>query len=108
MEIEYQPFLPITRCRCVDEAIAMAVKFEHGFGHTALIWSKNVDHMTKMGKVMNTTIFVKNGHCMTGLGNGGEGYGSYSIASPTGEGITSPLTYTRQRRCVLVENLRIV
>lgn len=105
---QMMPFLPVMRCRCVDEAIQMAVKFEHGFGHTAMIWSKNVDNMTKMGKAMNTTIFVKNGHCMTGLGAGGEGYGSYSIASPTGEGITSPLTYTRQRRCVLVENLRIV
>jgi aldehyde dehydrogenase len=105
---QMMPFLPVMRCRCVDEAIAMAVKFEHGFGHTAMIWSKNVDHMTKMGKLVNTTIFIKNGHCMTGLGAGGEGYGSYSIASPTGEGITSPLTYTRQRRCVLVENLRIV
>ncbi|HOW71689.1 MAG TPA: aldehyde dehydrogenase [Phycisphaerae bacterium] len=105
---QMMPFLPVTRCRNVDEAIALAVKFEHGFGHTALIWSKNVDHMTKMGKAVNTTIFIKNGHCMTGLGSGGEGYGSYSIASPTGEGITSPLTYTRQRRCVMVENLRIV
>ena len=105
---QMMPFLPVTRCRNVDEAIALAIKFEHGFGHTALIWSKNVDNMTKMGKAANTTIFIKNGHCMTGLGSGGEGYGSYSIASPTGEGITSPLTYTRQRRCVLVENLRIV
>lgn len=105
---QMMPFLPVMRCRDADEAIALAVRFEHGFGHTALIWSKNVDNLTKMGKAVNTTIFIKNGHCMTGLGAGGEGYGSYSIASPTGEGITSPLTYTRQRRCVLVENLRIV
>ncbi len=105
---QMMPFLPVMRCNCVNHAIDMAVKFEHGFGHTGMIWSRNVEHMTKMGKAMNTTIFVKNGHCMTGLGSGGEGYGSYSIASPTGEGITSPLTYTRQRRCVLVESLRIV
>lgn len=105
---QMMPFLPVLRCRDADEAIAMAVRFEHGFGHTAMIWSKNVDNMTKMGKAINTTIFIKNGHCMTGLGTGGEGFGSYSIASPTGEGITSPLTYTRQRRCVMVENLRIV
>ncbi|HOA75487.1 MAG TPA: aldehyde dehydrogenase EutE [Phycisphaerae bacterium] len=105
---QMMPFLPVMRCRCVNEAIDMAVKFEHGFGHTAMIWSKNVENMTRMGKAVNTTIFVKNGHCMTGLGSGGEGYGSYSIASPTGEGITSTLTYTRQRRCVMVENLRIV
>jgi len=105
---QMMPFLPVMRCRCVNEAIDMAVKFEHGFGHTAMIWSKNVENMTRIGKAVNTTIFVKNGHCMTGLGSGGEGYGSYSIASPTGEGITSTLTYTRQRRCVMVENLRIV
>jgi len=105
---QMMPFLPVMRCRDADEAIAMAVRFEHGFGHTAMIWSKNVDNMTRMGKAANTTIFIKNGHCMTGLGAGGEGFGSYSIASPTGEGITSPMTYTRQRRCVLVENLRIV
>ncbi|MBI4581840.1 MAG: aldehyde dehydrogenase EutE [Planctomycetes bacterium] len=105
---QMMPLLPVVRCRCVDEAIAMAVKFEHGFGHTAMIWSRNVENMTKMGKAVNTTIFIKNGHCMTGLGAGGEGYGSYSIASPTGEGITSPLTYTRHRRCVMVESLRIV
>lgn len=81
---------------------------EHGFGHTAIIWSQNVSNMTRMGKAVNTTIFVKNGSCLAGLGGGGEGYPSYSIASPTGEGITSPLTFTRMRRCVMVENLRIL
>ena len=105
---QMMPFLPIMRCRDVDEAIAMAVKYEHGFGHTALIWSQNVSHMTRMGKAVNTTIFVKNGSCLAGLGGGGEGYPSYSIASPTGEGITSPLTFTRMRRCVMVESLRIL
>jgi len=105
---QMMPFLPIVRCRDVDEAIALAVKFEHGFGHTAIIWSQNVSNMTKMGKAVNTTIFVKNGSCLAGLGGGGEGYPSYSIASPTGEGITSPLTFTRMRRCVMVENLRIL
>jgi len=105
---QMMPFLPIMRCRDVDEAIRLAVKFEHGFGHTAICWSRNVETMTKMGKAVNTTLFVKNGPSMAGLGAGGEGFGSYSIAAPTGEGVTSPLTYTRVRRCVMVDNLRIL
>ncbi len=105
---QMMPFLPINRCRDVDEAIAKAVRFEHGFGHTAIIWSQTVDNMTKMGKAVNTTLFVKNGASMAGLGAGGEGFGSYSIATPTGEGVTSPLTFTRVRRCVMVDNLRIL
>jgi len=92
----------------VDEAIAKAVKYEHGFGHTAILWSQNVDNMTKMGKAVNTTLFIKNGPCMAGLGLGGEGFVSYSIATPTGEGPTSPLSFTRVRRCVMVDNLRII
>ncbi len=105
---QMMPFLPILRCRDVDDAIAKAVHFEHGFGHTAIIWSQKVDNMTKMGKAANTTLFIKNGPCMSGLGLGGEGFVSYSIATPTGEGPTSPLTFTRVRRCVMVDNLRIL
>jgi aldehyde dehydrogenase len=105
---QMMPFLPVNRCRDIDEAIRKAVHFEHGFGHTAIIWSQSVDNMTKMGKAVNTTLFIKNGACMTGLGLGGEGFVSYSIATPTGEGPTSPLTFTRVRRCVMVDNLRIL
>jgi aldehyde dehydrogenase len=105
---QMMPFLPIMRCRCINEAIDMAVRFEHGFGHTAIIWSQTVDHMTQMGKAVDTTLFIKNGPCMAGLGAGGEGFGSFSIATPTGEGVTSPLTFTRVRRCVMVDNLRIL
>jgi len=105
---QMMPFLPVVRCANVDEAIDLAVKFEHGFGHTAIIWSQSVDNMTKMGKAVDTTLFIKNGACMTGLGLGGEGFVSYSIATPTGEGPTSPLSFTRVRRCVMVDNLRIL
>ncbi|HUV32337.1 MAG TPA: aldehyde dehydrogenase family protein [Devosiaceae bacterium] len=105
---QMMPFLPMLRCADVDEAIAKAVKFEHGFGHTAIIWSQTVDNMTKMGKAVDTTLFIKNGACMTGLGLGGEGFVSYSIATPSGEGATSPLHFTRVRRCVMVDNLRIL
>ena len=64
--------------------------------------------MTRMGREMDTTLFVKNGPSMAGLGLGGEGYLSFSIATPTGEGVTNPMTFTRQRRCVLVDDLRVI
>jgi acyl-CoA reductase-like NAD-dependent aldehyde dehydrogenase len=105
---QMMPFVPFVRCRDVDEAIERALESEHGFRHTALIHSNDVRNMTKMGKALDTTIFVKNGACLAGLGNGGEGYGSYSIAGPTGEGITTPMTFTRERRCTLVESLYIL
>ncbi len=107
-EEQMMPFVPFVRCRDVHEAIDQALKAEHGYGHTAIMHSKNVEHMSKMAKLVNTTIFVKNGSCLAGLGGGGEGYGSFSIASPTGEGITTARTFTRMRRCALVDYFRIV
>lgn len=107
-EEQMMPFVPFVRARCVDHAIEQALEHEHGFKHTSLIHSRNVRHMTKMGRAMETTIFVKNGPCGAGLGLGGEGYLSFSIATPTGEGVTNPLTFTRQRRCVLADDLRII
>ena len=73
-----------------------------------MIHSNNVNNMTHMGRVMDTTIYVKNGPSMAGLGLGGEGYLSFSIAGPTGEGITTPLTFTRERRCSMIENLHVL
>jgi aldehyde dehydrogenase len=105
---QMMPFLPFVRCRDVDEAIAKAKYYEHGFRHTALIHSNNVRNMTKMGRALDTTLFVKNGPCMASLGLGGEGYLSFSIATPTGEGVTTPLTFTRERRCSLIDDLRIL
>lgn len=105
---QMMPFLPFVRARDIDHAIEMAVRSEHGFHHTAIIHSHNVVNMTKMGKAMDTTLFVKNGASPAGLGLGGEGYCSFSIAGPTGEGITTPLTFTRERRCSMIDNLRIL
>jgi aldehyde dehydrogenase len=105
---QMMPFVPFVRCRDVDEAIAKAKYYEHGFRHTSIIHSNNVRNMTKMGRVMDTTLFVKNGPCMASLGLGGEGYLSFSIATPTGEGVTTPLTFTRERRCSLIDDLRIL
>jgi len=105
---QMMPFMPFVRCRCVNDAIDRAKRAEHGFGHTAIIHSTNVKNMTRMGRVMDVTLFVKNGPCMSSLGLGGEGYLSFSIATPTGEGVTTPLTFTRERRCSMIDDLRIL
>ncbi|HUT62302.1 MAG TPA: aldehyde dehydrogenase [Phycisphaerae bacterium] len=105
---QMMPVLPFVKCERFEQAVDYAKQAEHGFRHTAVIHSRLVDHMTYMGKEINTTIYVKNGPSVAGNGAGGEGYGSYSIACSTGEGIATPLTYTRFRRCCMVDNLRIV
>ena len=105
---QMMPFVPFVRCRDADEAIRLAHESEHGFRHTAIIHSNDVRTMTRMGRLLDTTLFVKNGPSVAGLGLGGEGYLSFSIATPTGEGVTTPLTFTRQRRCTLVDDLRIL
>ncbi len=107
-EEQMMPFVPFVRVADFDEALRLALKHEHGFGHTAIIHSNNLANITRMGRAMNTTIFVANGPCTAGLGVGGEGYPSYSIATPTGEGITNPLTFTRFRRFGVSGALRIV
>ena len=106
-EEQMMPFLPIVRVKSIAEGIQFAKQSEHEYRHTSIIHSHNVDHMTAMARAMDTTLFIKNGSSMCGLGLGGEGYLSYSIATPTGEGVTNPKTFCRVRRCVLVDNLRI-
>ncbi|HEY2893708.1 MAG TPA: aldehyde dehydrogenase family protein [Pirellulales bacterium] len=105
---QMMPFVPFVRVRDIDEAIEKAKLYEHGFRHTSIIHSNNVRNMTRMGRALDTTLFVKNGPCMASLGLGGEGYLSFSIATPTGEGVTTPLTFTRERRCSLIDDLRIL
>jgi len=107
-EEQMMPFVPFVRCRDAMHGIELAKTYEHNFKHTSIIHSRNVRTMSIMGREMDTTLFVKNGPCMAGLGLGGEGYLSYSIATPTGEGVTNPLTFTRQRRCAMVDDLRII
>ena len=96
------PILPLVRVKDVDVAIDMAVRVEHGFRHTAIMHSRNVDKLTKMAKLIQTTIFVKNGPSYAGIGVGGMGHTTFTIAGPTGEGLTSAKSFARKRRCVLV------
>jgi len=105
---QLMPVLPLVRVNNVDEAIDLAVECEHGFRHTAIMHSLNIAKLSKMAKLMNCSIFVKNGPCYAGLGQGGAGFTSFTIASPTGEGLTRARTFTRERRCTLVDYFRIV
>ncbi len=107
MEEQMMPMVPVVRVKNLEQGIEFARRSEHGYKHSAIIHSHDVDHMTQMARALDTTLFVKNGPSVAGLGLGGEGYLSYSIATTTGEGITSPKTFTRTRRCVMVDNLRI-
>ncbi len=102
------PVLPLIRTRDVENAIELAYKLERGCFHTAVIHSKNIDNMHRMAVKMNTSIMVKNGSSLAGLGYGGEGPTSFTIASPTGEGMTTTRNFTRQRRCTLSGYFRIV
>ncbi|HEX4620758.1 MAG TPA: hypothetical protein VH208_04250 [Myxococcaceae bacterium] len=102
------PVLGFCRLPTVEDCIAAAVQAEHGFGHTATMHSTSLDNLHAMAKVINTSIFVKNGPSYAGLGMTGEGYTSFTIASPTGEGLTTALTFTRERRCTLKDYFRIV
>jgi propionaldehyde dehydrogenase len=105
---QMMPFLPIIRVPNVQAAIDLAIQAEHGYGHTAVIHSRNVETMTIFGRRSNVSLYIKNGPSYAGLGVGGEGFTSFSIAGPTGEGATSARTFTRQRRCTMVDYLRIV
>jgi aldehyde dehydrogenase len=105
---QMMPFVPFVRTPDVDTAIALAKKYEHGFKHTSVIHSRNVETITRMGREMDTTLYVQNGPSTASLGSGGEGYLSFSIATPTGEGVTTPLTFTRQRRSTTVGSMRVL
>ena len=105
---QMMPIMPVVPMPDVYSAIDLAVESEHGFRHTAVMHSKNVDHMTDMARAMDCSIFVKNASCLAGLGFGGEGFTTMTIASPTGEGMTTCRSFSRLRRCTLKDSFRIV
>lgn len=105
---QLMPVMPLVRVGSADEAIDLAIAMEGGRRHTAAMYSKHLDHLSRMAREVNCSIFVKNGPSLAGLGFGGEGYSSFSIASPTGEGLTSAKDFSRVRRCTLVDAFRIV
>ena len=105
---QMMPVLPVVRVPDAGVAIDLAIAAERGMRHTAAMHSRNLDHLSRMAREIDCSIFVKNGPCYAGLGEGGEGFSSFTIASPTGEGLTSPRSFSRLRRCVLVDHFRIV
>ena len=102
------PILPIVGVSNIDEAIDLAVKAEHGNRHTAHMHSKNIDNLSRFAAAVETTIFVKNAPSYAGIGFGGEGHTTFTIAGPTGEGLTSARSFTRKRRCVMADSFRII
>lgn len=102
------PVLPMVRVKDVDAGIQAAVRCEHGFGHTAAMYSTNIDALHNMARAIDCSIFIKNAPTYAGLGLGGEGYTSFTIASPTGEGLTTAISFSRERRCTLKDHFRIV
>lgn len=101
------PILGVVRAKDFDDAVEQAVWLEHGNRHSAHIHSKTVDNITKYAKAIDTAILVKNGPSYAALGFGGEGYCTFTIASRTGEGLTSASTFTKRRRCVMTDSLCI-
>lgn len=106
---QMMPILPIVRCADFAEAEQAALVAEHGNRHTASIFSRDVYHMTHFARLIETTIYVKNSCTKAGVGIGGEGHCTMTIAGPTGEGITCARSFCRRRRCMLAEGgLRII
>lgn len=105
---QMMPVLPVVRVRSVEEGIQLGVRVENGNRHTAIMHSKHIDYMTEFARAVKTTVFVKNAPSYAGIGAGGEGFCTFTIAGPTGEGLTSAKSFTRQRRCVLVDAFRII
>jgi acyl-CoA reductase-like NAD-dependent aldehyde dehydrogenase len=105
---QMMPVLPVARVPDAASAIRLGVEMEGGNRHSAIMHSRNIDNLSDMARACKCSIFVKNGRAVAGIGLGGEGYTTFTIASPTGEGLTGPHSFVRSRRCVLVDHFRIV
>ena len=103
---QLMPVLPVTFTADVDSAIELAFRAEGGNHHSAAMHSTHVGNLTRMGRRMQCSIFVKNAPTLYGLGLG-EGYASMSIGTPTGDGITKPSHFVRPIHCCLVGYFRI-
>ncbi len=109
MQVEQlMPVIPVCRVKNTEEAITLALKVEHGYAHSASMYSTNIDHLSAMARVCNASIFVKNHWNVAGLAYEGEGYTSFTIASPTGEGLTTARHFSRERRCTMKDHFRFV
>ncbi len=105
---QLMPIMPVVRAPDVDQAIEMAYRVEHNFFHTAVMYSSNIENLHRMARRCNCSVFVKNAIAVAGIGYGGEGHTSFTIASPTGHGVTSARHFSRERRCTVKDYFRIV
>jgi len=105
---QMMPVLPIVRVRDAETAIQQALRAEGERYHTAIMHSHNLHNLSHMARAVNANIFVKNGPNFAGLGFGGEGFTTMTIAGTTGEGCTTARSFTRERRCALIDHFNIV
>lgn len=103
---QLMPVLPIVRVSDWEQAMDFALQAEHGYHHTMIMHSTNIERIIVVSRQVNTALFVENGHSLSTLGVEGEGYTSMTIAGPTGEGVTGPWSFVRQRRFVLRDSFR--
>ncbi|SJZ67167.1 propionaldehyde dehydrogenase [Pilibacter termitis] len=101
------PILPIVAVQNFDEALNVALRIEQKLHHTATMHSQNIGRLNLAGRKFQTSIFVKNGPSFAGLGFGGEGATTFTIATPTGECTTTARNFARKRRCVLTDGFSI-
>jgi aldehyde dehydrogenase len=107
-EEQMMPFLPIVRVPDFDAGVKAALEAEHGYRHTAIVHTRNVEHATTMARALNTTLFVQNAPSTAALGVNGPGYFSHTVATPTGEGVTTPMTFTRERQFTIGNAMRFI
>lgn len=101
------PLIPLIRVNDFESALSVALEIEQGFKHTATIHSQSIERLSIAAKVMQTSVFVKNGASLVGIGVNGEGDTSFTIATATGEGTTTARHFTRRRRCSLTNGFSI-
>jgi aldehyde dehydrogenase len=107
-EEQMMPFLPVVRVADFEAGVAAAQQAEQGYRHTAVVHTRNVEHATHMARVLNTTLFIQNAPSTAALGVNGPGYFSHTVATPTGEGVTTPLTFTRERQFTVGNAMRFI
>lgn len=101
------PLIPIIRVNDFEEAMETALEIEQDYQHTATIHSQNIQRLNFAAKVMQTSVFIKNGSSLAGIGFCGAGDASFTISTTTGEGTTTARHFARRRRCTLTDGFSI-
>ncbi len=108
-EEQMMPFLPVVRVHDFIEGLEAAKEAEHGYRHSASVFTRDIGRATAFARETDCAIVVINGGTYQGDGGeDGEGSLSFTIASPTGEGITKPHHFARVRRIMTSGALRFV